>query len=58
MRLPTSSLVAAVRSAGEVLDSDLVLRPPKEQAFIVGLARTLGTTAGVVIGILVAGVVG
>ena len=28
----------------------LVLRPPKEQVIVVGLGRTLGTVAGVVIG--------
>jgi hypothetical protein len=36
----------------------LVLRPPKEEAVITGIGRTLGTVAGVVVGILFAQVVG
>ncbi|MGI9578386.1 MAG: FUSC family protein [Microthrixaceae bacterium] len=36
----------------------LVLRPPKEQALITGLGRTLGTVLGVFVGMALAGLVG
>jgi uncharacterized membrane protein YccC len=45
-------------SAWAVLTFVLVLQPPKQQAVLVGVQRTLGTAAGVVVGMLIAQLVG
>lgn len=48
----------ADHSAWALLTFVLVLQPPKQQAVLVGVQRTLGTTAGVLAGMLIAQLVG